>query len=174
MLCAQQHRWVVMRHSACFFFFFFFITKKICRAVSGTAKSPRSATTNCAPAMWMSETLYWGECSTSSLNENTTFSHRQLQQVQIQIRHNTQQERKGHLKHNKSATNWTTWLLKKKIMNGLVAFEGESLPVKRTWQSADGADEKASRSTLGNHFIPRQWGCLSFPNARLLLCENLN
>lgn len=114
MLCAQQHRWVVMRHSACFFFFFFFITKKICRAVSGTAKSPRSATTNCAPAMWMSETLYWGECSTSSLNENTTFSHRQLQQVQIQIRHNTQQERKGHLKHNKSATNWTTWLLKKK------------------------------------------------------------
>lgn len=62
----------------------------------------------------------------------------------------------------------------KKMMNGLVAFEAESLPVKRTWQSADGADEKASRSTLRNHFILRQWGCLSFPNARLLLCENLN
>lgn len=28
MLCAQQHRWVVMRHSACFFFFFFFCYNK--------------------------------------------------------------------------------------------------------------------------------------------------
>lgn len=28
MLCAQQHRWVVMRHSACFFFFFFFYNKE--------------------------------------------------------------------------------------------------------------------------------------------------
>lgn len=97
MLCAQQHQWVVMRHAA----FFFFSTKKIWRACLNSKRQwlvsihlLQLPQIEHQPFGWVKHFI-GGECSTFYRKKKHEFLSRTTTADTDQIRHNTQEERKG-------------------------------------------------------------------------------